>query len=253
VNPSTFTVDADSTVGLDFEANYDDGSLFDISSDATWETSDSTVATVQGGDVTAVVTGVGTGTVTIAAIDEVDPQYAPDVCYEAGWPDPCPVYTGGSGTAGGTVLGPSRLSLSLGSEITYNGTDAYECDGTLIGVRWGYSRCLTYTLLDQNGTSITVGDYTASENVVTISSNPPGVQGYNISVDVTSGTFGDFLAFLAKSPPAPQPGEYITSKQTITITDNKSGKTYPSIRTNCLHFQYNDVSVTDITGGGACN
>ena len=147
---------------------------------------------------------------------------------------------------------PTSLALSMGSKKTYGGTTVTDCSGNVIGTRWGYSRCATYTILDQYGTPITTGSYTANESFQTVSSNPPGVPNNTGSANPVAGVFSDFLAFLAKSPPAPQPGEYIKQTQTITITDNNSGKNY-SVRTNCLDFEYNDVTDTNITGGGACN
>ena len=150
-----------------------------------------------------------------------------------------------------TVQVPNSLALSMGGEKTYNGTTVTDCLGNTIGTRWGYSRCATYTILDQNGTPILSGNYTANESFQTVSSNPAGVPNSTGSANPAGAVFSDFLAFLAKSPPAPQPGEYIKQIQTITITDNNSGKNY-SVRTNCLDFEYNDVTDTNITSGGTC-
>jgi hypothetical protein len=40
-------------------------------------------------------------------------------------------------------------------------------------------------------------------------------------------------------------------KQFFTIKDNSTNNTY-SVCTNCLDFEYNDVTITDITNGGTC-
>jgi hypothetical protein len=127
-----------------------------------------------------------------------------------------------------------------------------ECDGTDDGPRWGYSRCITYTLKDQNGSSISGGNWTAQETFQYVSSNPQNIRSNNANNNLASdGTFKDFLAFVAASSPAPQPGQYIKEKQFFTIKDNSTNNTY-SVRTNCLDVEYSDMTITDITNGGTC-
>lgn len=121
VNPDTFTVDVGNETSLAFVAIYDGGTTYTfLTDDASWETSDSSVATVNSD---ATVTGVGSGTVTIAAIDQFDTDYATNVCVPSGSPDPCPVGTGGGGEAGGTVPNPS-VTISLQSSGTVSNTNS---------------------------------------------------------------------------------------------------------------------------------
>ncbi|HMD39181.1 MAG TPA: hypothetical protein VKH15_07865 [Candidatus Acidoferrum sp.] len=42
------------------------------------------------------------------------------------------------------------------------------------------------------------------------------------------------------------------SRQSISLKDNNAGVTYSNIRINCLDFEYNDVTATDITKSGSC-
>lgn len=157
VNPSTFTMTVEGTTQLDFEANYDDGSLFDISGDASWETSDSSVATVEGGDTNATVTGVGGGTVTIAAIDQFDSDYAPNVCVEQGQPDPCPVAHGGGGESGGLVQKPTYFYASgmTAANNTCENPDPWP----------GVAGSVQYEVLDQGGNQISVAGMTPEEQL----------------------------------------------------------------------------------------
>jgi IPT/TIG domain len=148
---------------------------------------------------------------------------------------------------------PTYLNLSLGTKVTYNGTDMIECNGQNDGPRWGYSRCATFTLMDQTGTTaITTGSFTATESVPTVSSNPPGLTAKTGGGPLTNGTFQDFWAFVATSSPPPQPGEYLKARQSLTVKDNNASLTYSNVRINCLDFEYNDISVTDITNSGSC-
>jgi len=137
---------------------------------------------------------------------------------------------------------PTSLSLSLGTKVTYNGSDVIECAGGNDGAGWGYSRCATFTLEDQTGTAaITTGSFTATESVPTVSSNPPGLKAKIGGGTLVNGTFLDFWAFVAVSSPPPQPGEFVKARQSISIKDNNAGLTYPNIRINCRDFESNDV------------
>lgn len=147
---------------------------------------------------------------------------------------------------------PTSLALSLGQEVTYNGNNMIECNGTNDGRRWGYSRCGTFTLQDQAGAAIVTGSLTASEMVTTISSNPPGLRTNTGGGTLVNGAFQDFWSFVAGAPPPPQPGEFAKVRQNITITNAGANLTYSNIRINCLDFEYNDVTVTDITQTGSC-
>jgi hypothetical protein len=157
----------------------------------------------------------------------------------------------GSGTA--SVRVPRSLTLSLGTKVTYNGNNMIECDGiTNDGPRWGYSRCAIFTLKDQNGLTITTGSFTASEVVSKIASNPGTLPVHTGGGNLTNGTFQDFWSFVAGASPPPQPGEFVKSRQRLTIKDNTTGTLYPDIRINCLDFESTDVTATDITISGTC-
>src|SRR5579884_3940885 len=147
---------------------------------------------------------------------------------------------------------PTSLSIVAGQEVTYKGNNMIECNGTNDGRRWGYSRCGTFTLQDQAGAAIVTGSLTASEMVTTISSNPPGLRTNTGGGTLVNGTFQDFWSFVAVAPPPPQPGAFAKVRQNITITNAGANLTYSNIRINCLDFEYNDVTVTDITQTGSC-
>ena len=187
------------------------------------------------------------GSVSIWASDSGQPVYS---YFCNSYQFDCPVLTGMSGSASGTVQVPTSLTLSLGLKATYTGNHMYECNGTDDGPRYGYSRCGTWILKDQNGTIITGGNFTASE-VVSSVSNPPGSNAKIGGGQVVSGTFQDFWAFVGTKS-APTPGQYIKSRQSITIKDNNNSLTYSNIRINCLDFESSDLTVTDITQAGSC-
>lgn len=147
---------------------------------------------------------------------------------------------------------PTSLSLALGAKQTYNGTNMIECNGTNDGVRWGYSRCAVFTALDQSGIAIVTNVLSASETVPTVSSNPAGLRAKVGGGSLVNGTFQDFWSFVAISSPAPQPGQFVKARQTITLTNTNASLTYPSVRINCLDFESSDVTVTDITSAGTC-
>lgn len=148
---------------------------------------------------------------------------------------------------------PTSISMiTPGQKVTYNGNDMIECDGTNDGPRWGYSRCLTYRLMDQASNPIQSANYTAMETFEAVSSNPQGIGHTSANNGLAeNGTFDDFLAFVTLSSPPPEPGMFIKEKQTFTIRNNQTGTDYV-LRKNCLHFQHSDVTVTDITTGGTC-
>lgn len=141
---------------------------------------------------------------------------------------PCPttLYTG---DAPGLIQEPTSLSLSLGPKTTYSGTHVIECNGTDDRPGWVYSRCATFVLEDQNGTTITAGSFTASESVPTVSSNPANLRAKTGGGPLVSGTFQDFWGFVG-STAAPQLGQYVKSRQSITIRDNNNSLTYSNIR-----------------------
>jgi hypothetical protein len=162
--------------------------------------------------------------------------------------------TGCSGSNSGSFLDqvPTTLALSMGPKTTYNGQTMTDCAGNVIGVRWGYSYCVSFTLKDINGNTIQLGSFTASEVVQKVSSNPSTLTPRTGGGPLTAGTFKDLWAFVSTSSPAPQSGEYLKERQKITVTDNNTLNQYTNIRINCVDFEYNDVTATDITNSGTC-
>lgn len=146
-----------------------------------------------------------------------------------------------------SVQVPTSLSLSIGALQNHNGNSITDCGGnTVVSVAYGYSRNLTYTVLDQNNKAIKKAGMTATENVTKVASNPSNIGGNTQASAPTAsnGTFCDVQAFFSTTSPAPPSGTYIKSKQVITITLNSN--TY-TVRINCLDQQYNDVTITDVT------
>jgi hypothetical protein len=197
-----------------------------------WRSADSSVAKISGLAVfsSVNVTGVGVGSTTIRGI------VTSGSCFRSG-----------ISTAKVQAPVPTALSNVIGSQILHNSDAAGICPGTAcIPVCYGYERRVTYTVLDQDSHAITNASMTATEAVTKVSSNPSNAGGnVNITVAVGSdGTFGDILAYCVSSPPPPQPGEFIKDIQAISVMLN--AVSYP-VRTNCLDFESNDVSLTDVT------
>jgi hypothetical protein len=245
IDPNPIDTPVGDSVQSAFNVQINSGPVYDFTSTSKWSSSQTSIATVSGG----LVKGISSGQVTITALSNAQYSITGQVC-AYGIPPACPTIPV-SASVPAPVQVPTSLALNMGSEKTYNGTTVTDCAGNVIGTRWGYSRCAAYTILDQYGNPIKTGNYMANESFQTVSSNPPGIPNHNGSANPVGGVFSDFLAFLAKSPPAPQPGEYIKQIQTITIHDNNNGTNYP-VRSNCLDFEYNDVTDTDITHGGSC-
>jgi hypothetical protein len=137
---------------------------------------------------------------------------------------------------------PTSLATDFeGSPQNYNGGSV---PGTDIQVCYGYVKILTYTMLDQNGLPIRAAT-TASENVQVIRTNIGSQNVQKTSSVDTNGQFSDYVGLCFASPPPPQQGEFTVAKQTITILQ---GNVTYSVRVNCLNQQYNNTSITNITG-----
>lgn len=143
---------------------------------------------------------------------------------------------------------PTSLQVAIGNLRTHSGGSITDCQGTVRAtVAWGYSRLLTYTVLDQTGNRpITQTGMDATEDVRKVSSNPANAGGdVMVTVPVAAdGTFCDVLAFFTSASPPPQPGDFLKNKQTLTIT--VPGRT-DVVRVNCMNFQSNDVTLTNVT------
>jgi hypothetical protein len=148
---------------------------------------------------------------------------------------------------------PTSLSQSIGPLKTYNGTAIVAPDGrVLIPVAYGYSRLITYTVLDQDGQQIKRSGMSATEDVHKVSSNPGNIDGDVFTTGVTvnsNGQFSDIQAFFKISPPAPQPGEFLKQKQRIDI--QRPGIAW-TVRWNCINKQSNDFTLTITDANGSC-
>jgi hypothetical protein len=144
-----------------------------------------------------------------------------------------------------SLTGPNSLS----SAIPYTGQPLYDGNGALVSTTfYGYAHPFRYSVKDQAGIAIISPNMTqteylqfASSNVMQPTTYPPS----SSPVRENSG-FDDVLAFGFPSSPAPQPGQYLKQKQTISISLVGGGFS-GIVRVNCLNKQYNDVSIIDIT------
>jgi hypothetical protein len=175
--------------------------------------------------------------------------------------NPYPECTESSGTSKPTVtvnvgVVPTSASSTVSVKTTYNGNNVISTcpDGTNYGVGWGYSRHITYTLLDQNGIAISSGNFSATENNTLVSQNPSGQTFTATSTaNLTSlEQWCDFLSYWTTVSPGPTSGTYLNLKRVIDIKDNNTGHVYPAIRTECVDFNYNDVTVKNVGSGGTC-
>ena len=105
---------------------------------------------------------------------------------------------------------------------------------------YGYQRCLTYQVLDEDGTPLP--GLTVGELVTPVYNNlrqHQDISGHPATTDV-AGKFGDTQALLFFDlPPATA---CLIQKQSITVQHRKS-----AARVNCLKKNVSDVSVIDIT------
>jgi hypothetical protein len=140
---------------------------------------------------------------------------------------------------------PTSLTLQSGPYTTYNGQPYGS-----IPHFYGYSQTETYTVLDQNGKAITDSGMTANESVTVVSSNPSGIVNTAPGpVDLNAaGQFYDYQSFGFTSPPPPQNGEYVKTKQVISIS--LAGVSY-QVRINCIDAEYNSLTITDVTDNSA--
>jgi hypothetical protein len=143
---------------------------------------------------------------------------------------------------------PDKLTLSLGAKQVYNGGPLILNGRTVASVFYGYLRLGTYTVVDKNGNAIKNAKMTAAEKIDNVTSNPPNPVSFNANTPVPVDANGQFLDDLVFgfSNAAPAPGQFIKERQTATIATK--AQSYPKIRVNCLDKEYNDVTVTDVTG-----
>ena len=219
---------------------------------ANWVSSNDNIASVSVGQATGSAETGGTVTITADWYDDkwrvVSNSSGGEI---AGTTDCEPVPTHFTATATFKVKVPTSLSLSIGSLRTHNGGPITNCQGqTLPNGQsvFGYSRLLTYTVLDQDGHTFAHSGYEAEEQFHAVSCNPSPDAcedgSSTTDVDQSQGTFCDVQSLTTLAPPAPQTGQYSKLKQIISITT--SGHLWV-VRVNCINKQSNDLTITDTT------
>ncbi len=125
---------------------------------------------------------------------------------------------------------------------TYLNQTQTSCDGLQSSPnRYGYQRCVTYQVKDQDGNDFqkVMGIH---EDVVDVDHNFIPIQSTGDSSSNVDGEFLDQLLLL-NTKPQPLPANACSiSKQSFTATGNKN-----PIRINCLQFSATDVTITDVT------
>ena len=160
----------------------------------------------------------------------------PGGSFSTSWTDPTPA----------SSPKPSTLRLSLGQSTAYSNQDVLSCAGKLLGHGWGYSRCGTYTLLDQTGKPIlNTTNYIAQETRISVSGNYSPASHTGSGPVSNDGKFSDFLGLVNSNGPIPAKTRGVR-KQTISIVNTTDQSTVP-VRVNCLVFTSSEVTVTDVT------
>jgi Bacterial Ig-like domain (group 2) len=179
MDPTSFVADVDATTKVSFVADYNDGSQYDLSADAVWQSSNTSVGTVN--DI-GLVTGVALGSLEISANDSIDPVYVAELCDTSG--DPCPVGDGGGGGAAGHVYDPTPSITSISNQPWPAGTTT---SFTITGTGFGTSPTLAITGTGITSSSIVGTPTDTSINAsVTIASSAPSE---SATVTVNSGGF----------------------------------------------------------------
>jgi hypothetical protein len=135
---------------------------------------------------------------------------------------------------------PTSATVDTNTKHTYSNQTWTSCDGTQsLNNRYGYQRCVTYQIKDQNGSDM-IGVVKLSEAFEQVDQN--------INTNLNSGNnssneAGIFLDddSLVNTSPLPSNACSIL-KQTVTASGNPS-----AIRVNCLQFSSTDMTITDVT------
>jgi hypothetical protein len=187
------------------------GQQHDLSSNSNWSSSDTSKATVSGGN----VTGVSAGSAVISAnYTSSEPVGVQNLCQGSFWSCP-PGFTGGGGSGTGTVTPPHITSISpnfakLGANVTV----------TISGSGFG-----TSPHVNTDGTGI----------AITISSNPAPT---NVSI----------TALFSVSSSAPLGSQNITVTNGTTASDNSV--IFEVIPTStAVPVNYRLISAQDLGGG----
>lgn len=143
---------------------------------------------------------------------------------------------------------PKKISLQLGPNQTYNGEPITRDGQVLVKVAYGYARFATYTILDSSENPIKNQQMSAAETVTKVASNPANgntVSAKGFQAVNANGEFRDALSFSFPTPPPPVSGQFVKSKQELAV--KTKAQTYQDLRVNCADFEYNDVTVTEVT------
>ncbi|HEY6766245.1 MAG TPA: hypothetical protein VI386_15930, partial [Candidatus Sulfotelmatobacter sp.] len=139
---------------------------------------------------------------------------------------------------------PTSATIIGNEKQSYSNQTWASCDGSeALNKQYGYQRCVTYQVNDQNNNAI--------QSVLGIS-EAVAVVDQNINTNMNSGnsstnTAGQFLDAdtLINTSALPSNACSIV-KQSITATGNAS-----PIRVNCLQYSSTDVTITDVTSNPA--
>jgi len=150
-------------------------------------------------------------------------------------------------TVAATPPVPASASIDSEPKQTYSNQTWTSCDGTQsVNNVYGYQRCVTYQVNDQNGKPI-YQNFTITEavGVVDPGNITSSMRTGNSSSNPT-GQFLDGLALFGKSALLSNACQIV--KQTITASGNPN-----PIRVNCIQYSSTDVTITDVTSSpGLC-
>jgi hypothetical protein len=196
-----------------------------------WWSADTAVATVAS---PGNVTGVSAGTTTASAVGHIPVGSGGYCTVETVYPS-APV----------NVQVPTSATIISNDKQTYANQTWTSCDGTQsANNRYGYQRCVTYQVEDQNGNDI--------EAVLTISETITVVDPGNINATMSTGNSstnvaGQFLDGLALLGSSALPSNACSIvQQSFTATGNSS-----PIRVNCIQYSSTDVTITNLTSNPA--
>jgi len=219
-------------------------------SSGPWTYNSSVVSVNSSGNVSYVGAGSTSIGITSAPLIYYD-WYTGCICHQHNYTPPA--YTTVSNEqAPVTVQVPTFLNIVSEDLIQYSGSDQNVCGTNEPPVVWGNSVCVHYQLQDQNGHNITTGNFTASE-ALTVESDNPANQTFQpaTNVPLLSGNLSDFLIYAQTAAPGIPVGTYAHVKQVITVKNTNTNAVY-TVRINCNDYEYNGISITNITSGGSC-
>jgi len=192
-----------------------------------WTTANQSIATV---DSVGTHTGVAAGSTT-SSTHGVFASYAPRSC---------PVIQNGPAPGGDNVQVPTSATIIDNVKQTYSNQTWKSCDGTESKLnQYGYQRCVTYQVKDQDGGNMQAV-LKIAEAVTVIDQNINANMNNGNSSTNAAGQFLDGLVLVSTSTLRTNACSIV--KQSFTATGNSS-----AIRVNCLQFSSTDVTITDVT------